>query len=150
MEKEADGDVFELTDSEHVLNLEFYLHRAILKWQDALESALRQGNEQGIGTGLTNRGLAGDMVVGIAEAKGIIHWKREPVPAKDDKHKKKAIENNKEAEKFKTEYDKFKADLEKDAEMPKDIRKAKLADYKVFEVLKKISKSSTKKGTVIV
>lgn len=142
-----ESDVFELTDSEHVLNLEFYLHRSILKWQDALESALKQ--EKDIETGLINRGLAGDMVEGIARAKGIVHWEKKPVPEKQDRHKETVIKNNKEAEDFKEKYDAFKEEIEK-SEIQQNIKKVKLSDFKVFEILKMISKSSTKKGTVIV
>lgn len=143
-----EGDVFELSDSEYVLNLNFYLHRAILKWQDALESALRQENKN-IEVGLTNRGLAGDMVVGIAEAKGLIHWDEQVVPEKDDKHKQNIIKFNEEAKDFKECYEKFKEELASQ-EIPGNIKKVKLSDFKVFMVLKTISKSSTKKGPVVV
>lgn len=148
MEKpEADDTIFELTESEHILNLDFYLHRAILKWQDALDSALR--HEKDIDTGLVNRGLAGDMVEGIAKAKGLVHWEKEPIPEKEGKKRDAAIKNNKESEEFKEKYKEFKDEIEK-TDTPKNIKNAKISDYKVFEILKTISKSSTKKGTVII
>ena len=146
-DSESESEVFELTDSEYILNLEFYLHRAILKWQDALESALRQGKD--IDTGIINRGLAGDMVEGIAKAKGIIHWDIMPVPEKENKHKENVIIYNAEAKEFNERFESFKKDIDK-MNISKNIQKVKISDYKVFEVLKTISKSSTKKGTVIV
>lgn len=141
------GDVFELTDSEYILNLEFYLHRGIIKWQDALESALKQGKD--IDAGLINRGLAGDMVEGIAKAKNIVHWEEIAVPEKDDKHRQNVIRFNAEAKEFNERFAKFKKDLE-EKKLSKNIETCKISDYKVFEVLKTISKNSTKKGTVIV
>lgn len=144
---ELEGDIFELGDSEHVLNLDFYLHRSILKWQDAIESALKQ--EKNIETGLINRGLAGDMVVGIAKAKNLIHWDEQPVPEKEDKHRANIIKFNEEAKDFNKRYDAFKKNIN-EQRIDENIKKVKLADFKVFEILLSISKSSTKKGTVIV
>jgi len=147
MVEDKKEDVFELSDSEHILNLEFYLHRSILKWQDALESALRQGKD--IETGLINRGLAGDMVEGIAKAKSIVHWEKQTVPKEDGKHKESIIKFNEEAKAFNERYEKFKKEVEK-MTIAGNIKKVKCSDFKVFAVLKKISESSTKKGTVIV
>lgn len=144
---DKESDVFELTDSEYILNLEFYLHRSILKWQDALEAAIRQGND--IETGLTNRGLAGDMVEGIAKAKGIIHWEELPIPDKKDKHRDTVVKNNEEAKEFKGCYEQFKKEIDK-LEISQNVKNVKLSDFKVFEVLKTISKNSTKRGNVIV
>jgi len=146
--EEHDEKVFELTDSEHVLNLEFYLHRAFLKWQDALESALKQGSN--IETGLVNRGLAGDMVEGIAIAKGLVNWEKQPVPKDEGKQRDRILKQNKEAEKFQKIFDEFKKSIESDPNLSKNIKNVKISDFKVFEILKTISKSATKKGTVIV
>jgi len=144
---EEKEDIFELTESEHVLNLEFYLHRAILKWQDALESAFKQ--EKDIETGLVNRGLAGDMVEGIAKAKGLVHWDEEPVPEKQSRRRDTIIKNNQEAKEFQEKFKKFKDEIEK-LNVSKNIKNVKISDYKVFEILTKISKTATKKGTIIV
>lgn len=140
-------EIFELTDSEHILNLDFYLHRAILKWQDALESALK--HEKDIDAGLISRGLAGDMVEGIAKAKGLVHWEKQPVPKEEGKKKDAVVKNNQEAEDFQKRFKEFKDEIGKSSIEP-NIKRVKYADFKVFEVLKKISKSSTKKGTLIV
>lgn len=144
---EKEGDIFELTDSEHILNLDFYLHRAILKWQDALESALKQG--ENIDTGLINRGLAGDMVEGIAKAMDLVHWEEQPEPEEEGKQKEKINKWNKEAKEFQEKYKKFKDEIYK-MDIPSNIKKVKCSDFKVFEVMKKIAKKSTKKGTIIV
>lgn len=140
-------EIFELTDSEHILNLDFYLHRAILKWQDALESALK--HEKDIEAGLISRGLAGDMIEGIAKAKGLVHWDKVLVPEEEGKAKESVIKNNKEAEDFQKRFKVFKDEIEKSS-IESNIKRVKYADFKVFEVLKKIAKSSTKKGTLIV
>lgn len=145
--QENEPEVFELSDSEHVLNLEFYLHRAILKWQDALETALKQ--DQDINAGLVNRGLAGDMVEGIAKARGIVHWETIDVPEEKGKHKDMIIKNNAESELFQKKYDLFKKEID-DSNLDKNIQNVKLSDFRVFEILKSISLNSTKKGTVIV
>lgn len=138
-------DVFELTDSEYILNLEFYLHRAILKWQDALESALRQ--DKAIDIGLVNRKLCGDMIEGIARAKGLIHW--DVLPVIEGKTKDIVIENNLEAEEFKKKLNSLIEELDT-TNLPNNIKQVQINDFKVFEILTKISKTSTKKGTVIV
>jgi len=145
--KENEPEVFELSDSEHVLNLEFYLHRAILKWQDALETALKQ--DQNIDAGLVIRGLAGDMVEGIARSKGIVHWEKMDVPEAKGKHRDLIIKNNLEAEIFQTKLDSFKKEIEA-LNLDKNIQNVKLSDFKVFEILRSINISATKKGTVIV
>lgn len=141
------SDIFELTDSDVILNLEFYLHRSIVKWQDALEIALRQG--ENISSGLTNRGLAGDMVEGIAKAKGLIHWEKQDVPEKEGKHRNNIIRLNEQAESFQSRFKEFKKSLE-GSEIDNAIKKVKISDFKVYEVLNTISKSSTKRGTIIV
>jgi len=141
-------EVFELNDSEQVLNLEFYLHRSILKWQDALEAALRQGEK--IDAGLVNRALAGDMIEGVAKAKKIVHWEEVPIPKNSKgKQKENILRFNEEARDFQKRLNEFEAEVKK-LSIPDNIKSVKISDFKVFEVLKALSDKSTKKGTVIV
>lgn len=144
--------VFELKDSEYILNIEFYLHRAILKWEDALEAALK--SEKGIDVGLTNRGLAGDMIIGIAKAKGVVHWDKQEITDDMDPKTKKEIESqNKEAEKFRKSFKIFLDDLLKkveDGEISTNIKNVKKTDYQVYYILNSINKKGSKQGKVIV
>lgn len=146
--EEGSEGVFELKDSEYILNIEFYLHRAFLKWEDALESALK--SEKGIDTGLTNRFLAGDMIIGIAKAKGIVHWDVTPITPDMDKKKREETEsNNEEAEKFNKKFEDFKK-IWNDKIVSENMKSVKITDFQVYEILRSINKSSTKQGKVIV
>jgi len=145
-ETEPDDETFELDDSKHVLNLDYYLHRSIVKWQDALESAIKLGKLE---DGLVSRGLAAEMVVGCAVAKGLVHWEKQDVPAESDKSYNVVIGNNKDAEEFEKKFNDFKADIEKNVD-DKNICTVRIADFKVFEILKNINKSASKHGKVII
>lgn len=144
-----DKELFEFDESKHMLNLDFYLHRAIIKWQDALEASIKQDGK-GLETGLTVRSLEANMVEGIAKAKNTVHWDKEELPDKKDKNYDRAVKNNKEAEAFQKRYEAYKKQIEKNAEMPKNVKNVKLADFKVFEILNVISKGTSKTGKVIV
>jgi len=139
-------DTFELDDSEMVLNLDFYLHRSIIKWQDALESAIREGKVE---DGLISRGLAADMVYGCALAKKLIHWEEMPVPDNDEKKREAALKNNKEAKEYQDALRKYSDEIAKKI-TDKKIQDVKIADFRVFEILKAINKNASKKGKVII
>lgn len=143
---------FEFEDSDQVLNLDFYIHRSIVRWQDALEKAIIQGK---IEDGLVARGLAADMVCGCATAKNLIHWEKQEVPSQTDDGKKvkkrdKILKENKEAEDFQVRLTEFTAEIEKQEISDKKIKEVKIADFKVYEVLKKINIGASKKGKVII
>lgn len=140
-------ETFEFEESEQILNIDFYIHRAIMRWQDALEKSIIQGK---INDGLIARGLAAEMVVGCANAKQLIHWEKEDVPEQEGKEKDKIIRNNKEADDFLKRFDLFKVDLDKQDFSDKQIKEVRISDFKVYEVLKKINIGATKKGKVII
>lgn len=144
---EEDKEVFEFEDSEQVLNLDFYIHRSIMRWQDALEKAIIQGK---IEDGLVARGLAADMVCGCANAKKLIHWEKEEVPSEEGKKRERILKNNQEADEFQAKFKAFKDELEKQEISDKKIKEVKIADFKVYEVLKKINIGASKKGKVII
>jgi len=141
-----DDENFEIDDSEHVLNLGFYLHRSIMKWQDSLEAAIKLGK---IEDGLISRGLSAEMVVGCAKAKGLIHWDIEEIPDHKDKNYDTILKNNKEAEVFKKKLKEFTESINSSV-IDENIRTVRIADFKVFEILKCINKAGSKKGRVIV
>lgn len=150
--EEEDKNVFEFEESDQVLNLDFYIHRSIMRWQDALEKAIIQGK---IEDGLVARGLAAEMVCGCATAKKLIHWEKQDVPEeKDDKKKQKKrekiIKENEEAEDFQKRFKDFKSEMEKQNINNKNIKEVKIADFKVYEVLKRINIGASKKGKVII
>lgn len=145
--EDEEKDVFEFEESEQVLNLDFYIHRSIMRWQDALEKAIIQGK---IEDGLIARGLAAEMVVGCAKAKRLINWEKQEVPEGEGKKKEKIIKNNQEAEEYKKQFEEFKKELEKQNISDTKIKEVRLADFKVYEVLKKINIGASKKGKVII
>lgn len=147
MASEEEREVFEFEESEQVLNLDFYIHRSIMRWQDALEKAIIQGK---IEDGLVARGLAAEMVVGCATAKQLIHWEKQEIPEEDGKKKDKILKDNQEAEEFKKKFDEFKKEINKQEFSDKKIKDVRISDFKVYEVLKKINIGASKKGKVII
>lgn len=143
----------ELDIGEHVLSIDYYLHRAILKWQDSLELGIRQGK---MDEGLTARVLAASIAQGCAEAKGVIHWDEKAVPVTTeelsvedrksfDSRKKQIEKDNVEAREFRARLAEFKGGLETTDDL---MGKTLVADFKVIEILKAINANRTKDGRI--
>lgn len=151
-EFDAENELTELSDSEHSLSLDHFLHRAIIRWQDAMESALKASTNssgEAIDAGIRNRVIAGEMVVSVAKAKGVVHW--DVLPESTDPTINKIIKkNNEEAKKFQKRLEEFKDEIEKQGSIEKNMKNMKITDFKVEEILKSIAGTGEKHGTLIV
>lgn len=147
MVEDTDSNIIELSTSERILNLEYHLDRSLIKWEDAIDNALKA--EKDLDAGLVSRCFAGEMVIKYARACDIIHWEEVPVPEKKDKHQEKIIQNNREAIEFNKRLKEFEKEVEK-IDKPQTFKDANLIDFKVGEILMMIRKRSTKKGTLLI
>ncbi len=143
-------ETFELDDSKNILSLDRYLHESIMLWLHALTTAIKEGHPKSLEIGLVSQSIAASRVEGCAAAKRLIHWEEQDLPEKKDKSYEVTVRHNAEAAEYQKKLEKFKTEL-KTAEIPdKKIVEARIGDFKVFEVLKAIEKSSTKQGKVII
>lgn len=143
-------ETFELDDSKNILSLDRYMHEAIEIWLHVLITAIKEGQPNSLEIGLIAQSISANRVQGCATAKGLIHWEKQDLPEKKDKHYDAVVKYNEEAEAYNKKYDAFKKSLEDAKIADKKIVEARIGDFKVFEVLKSIEKSSTKQGKVII
>lgn len=118
-----DSRFTEIEATENILNLDYYLHRAIIKWQDSLDIGIRQGK---INDGLVARYLNAEMAVICASAKGLICWESD--------------------ETFQKELEAFKKALD---ETDKNIRKTNIADFKIKKIMVVLNEHKIKDGKVV-
>jgi len=145
--EEKDESFYELSGSDKILSLERLLDIELIEWIKAIRNAIEQGKDQEVG--LTCSGIAADRIVGIAKSMELIHWDKQKVPDESGKRHDTVIKQNKEAEEFREKFKKFEEEVNK-LEVSSSMKLTKKADFKVYEVLKKIHKRTTKRGTVIV
>lgn len=151
--KGTDGkETFELDDSKNILSLDKFLDESIKIWLYALTTAIKegQGRQESLNVGLICQSIAANRVEGIADAKNLIHWKKQALPEKKDKHYDAVVRYNKEAAAYDEKFKDFKKVLEEAKIEDKKIIEARIGDFKVFEVMRAIEKSSTKTGKVII
>lgn len=143
-------ETFELDDSKNILSLDRYLHESIELWLHALTTAIKEGHQNSLEIGLVAQSIAANRVEGCAAAKKLIHWEKEDLPEKHDKHYDAIVRHNLESENYQKKLKNFKEGIEKLQIVDTKIKEARIGDFKVFEILKAIEKSSTKQGKVII
>lgn len=146
-EDEKEDKIFELTDSDYILNLDYYLHSAIMDWLKALPSTLKAG--QDLDVALTVKSLAAEDMARFAKSKKLIHVEEKKLTDETGKAKDKILENNKKAKEYQEKFNQYKKDLETRG-LAKNVRNAKLSSFPVDFILDAIQDQSTKRGKVIV
>lgn len=150
MDDKGIKETFELDDSKNILSLDRYLHESIELWLHALTTAIKEGHENSLSIGLVSQSIAASRVEGIATAKRLIHWEKQDLPAEGDKRYIAVVRHNEESTRYQEKLKMFESDLDGAQITDKKIKEARIGDFKVFEVLKAIEKSSTKQGKVII
>lgn len=145
--EEKDESFYELSGSDKILSLERLLDIELIEWIKAIRNAIEQGKDQEVG--LTCSGIAADRIVGIAKSMELVHWDKQKVPDKPGTKTDTIVKQNKEVEDFQDRFKKFEEEIDK-LQVSNSMKLTKKADFKVYEVLKKIHKRTTKRGTVIV
>lgn len=126
MEKNKDSPVgfTEIESTEYILNLDFYLHKAILEAIGAIGTGIKKDAPR---EGFLNLTISVDIAVGVATAKGIFDPSDEEFKAKLSNFKTNEVTNA--------------TDL---------TGKAQIAKFTLIEILRKINEHGVKHGKLII
>jgi len=125
MNDNKDKDIFtEIEGSEYILNLNFYLHTALLEALKALGNGIKQDK---VKEGLLNLTLSVSQAEGIAKAKNLLDFS-------DGEYKERLQE--------------FKASM--DSSESKLIQDAQIANFKLIQIMKCLDDHQIKHGKLII
>jgi hypothetical protein len=128
MAKDSETKFIEIESSEYILNLDFYLHRAILEAIGAIGNAIKKDAPR---EGLLNLIMSVDIAKGIATSKGLIDLEDIEYQNNLQAYKQK-INNGQEID---------SRDL---------IANAQISKYELIIILKRINEAGVKRGKLII